>query len=141
MNNHWILAVSGVAAVYFGLQTLRILPTVVRLISALRSGSVVWPGPIIQDLEYTVRVARQRLGAPPQYLFTSFFKHALGVVAAFSMSVLLILNVFFLWIVPLEGKEWIAFGLPLFAVIVGGRLYLKRALYNMVEVNKILTHR
>lgn len=43
------------------------------------------------------------MGAPPEYLFPTFLKHATGVLAAFMSSLMLTLNFFFFWFVPLPG--------------------------------------
>lgn len=134
-----ILLISALFALYFGVQTLRILPTVVRLIGAIGAGKATWPGPETHDPARYARQAREILGDPPEYLFPTFFKHALGVVAAFALSVLNALNWFFLWMIPLPGQELIAFGLPLLIVAVGGHFYLRRALHNATQIKGILS--
>jgi len=139
MDDDKILIISALFALYFGAQTLRILPTTVRLIGALGAGKVTWPGPETHDPARYARKAREILGDPPEYLFPTFFKHALGVVAVFVLSVIYVLNWFFLWMVPLPGQEWIVFGLTLLFVVVGGHLFLRRALHNATQIKGILS--
>jgi len=139
MQDPIIITLTGLCSVYFGFQCLRILPVCFRVVEALRAGIARWPGPPVYDPDPRVRQVDQWLGRSTQFLFPFFFKHALGVFTAFSLSAIMGLNVFFNWIVPIQGHEWMAFGLPLFAVIVGGCLFLKRALISMYAVKKFLS--
>jgi len=139
MENRLILIVACISAVYYGVHTIRILPFSIRLIGALRRRRLTWPGPPTQDPDPTVQRSRQIIGGPAEHLFPAYFKHALGVVAAFVMSAMLALNYFFFWIVAHAGQEWIAFGLPMLAAIIGGRLYLHRALYNRGKIQVLFS--
>jgi hypothetical protein len=82
MNNTWLLVIFGMAAAYFGLRTLRILPALLRLVAALRSGAVKWPGPRVHDPDAKVNLGRQRLGLPAEHLFSTFIWHTSVVMAA-----------------------------------------------------------
>lgn len=139
MENRVILIAAALSALYFGVQFLRILPISLRLVQALWIGKVRWPGSPTHDPDSRIRLAEQWLCSPPQYLFPSFFKHALGVLAAFVLSTIITLNYFFFWLVPLPGRDWIVFGLLLFAVVIGGCLYLKRALYYLQIIKTMLS--
>lgn len=139
MDDRCITVIAGMCAVYYGIQSLRILPTVVHLVRALGAHQIIWLGPPTCDPNPRVRQADQIIRRPTQYLFPCFLKHALGVLAAFLLSTMLALNVYFSWFVPLPGKKLIAFGLPLGAVMIGGRLYLRRALFNMRMIEALLS--
>ena len=39
MNNPWLVSIFGVATLYFGVQALRVLPTLLRLTAALARGA------------------------------------------------------------------------------------------------------
>lgn len=139
MENRFILIVAAISALYYGVHTLRILPFSFRLIGALRQGRLVWPGPPTRDPDSRMQMSRQMLGGPVEHLFSAYFKYALGVIAAFVVSVMIALNYFFFWSVANPGQEWFAFGLPTLAAIVGGRLYLNRTRFNLRRIQLMLT--
>ena len=139
MQDRIMFSIAGLCAVYFGFQCLRILPTCLRIVQALNAGIARWPGPPVVDPDPRVRQVDQWLGRPTQFLFPFFFKHALGVFAAFGLSAITALNCIFGWMIPLPGKQWMVFGMALFAIVVGGHLYLKRALVSMHVVMRVLS--
>jgi len=138
MNNPWLVGIFGVATVYFGVLALRVLPTLLRLIAALRSGAVKWPGPIVRDPDPEVSAGMVRLGTSPARLFPTFFQYALGLMAAFALSLMSLLNEFLIVVVVREGNALCALILTLTAFI-GGIIASKRALHHMGQVNVLLS--
>ena len=141
MDNTWLSVIFGVTTAYFGAQTLRIMPTFLRLFKALRAGAVKWPGPRIHDPDPRANIVRERLGAGYQNLFPTFIWNALSVVATFVFSVLAFLSSTSL-LSGYKRIEW-AGGLLILALIAlaGGGLAVKQALRNMAQVNTMLSDR
>ena len=100
----WILFIFGMASGYFGVQTLRLLPPLFRLLAALRSGMVKWPGPIAEYPLSKRRITRLRIIIHVEHLFSTFIGFALGVVGAFAYSMVWFINGFLLLVAPQEGK-------------------------------------
>lgn len=89
MGNPWLVAVLGVSAVFFGVQTARGLPTLVRLFVALERGTVKWPGPAVRDPDSDVRLAQRLLGLPQWPLFPVLLWRMFLVAAVFSVLLML----------------------------------------------------
>jgi tetratricopeptide (TPR) repeat protein len=138
MNNTLFLIFFGVATVYFGGKALQIVPTFFKLLTALFTGVVKWPGPRIHDSDHSASVVRERLGVGYQNLFPTFISNTLGVMGAFVFSLLT-----FLSSTPLMSDyirinwTWAVVIMTLFA-LAGGRIGFKKAQRNAVQVNTIL---
>lgn len=91
-NNTWMQVFFGVATIYFGALTIRILPPFIRLLSALFTRVVKWPGPRIHDPDLNAGTVSMRHGPGFQNLFPAFFGNASGVIGAFFLSLLTFLS-------------------------------------------------
>lgn len=78
----------GGAAGYFGFGLLRIVPTLARLLAAMWSGQVKWPGPRVHDSSPSASMVRERLGTGYENLFSSFFWNTLSLTGAFGYLLL-----------------------------------------------------
>ena len=138
MNNAWLLIISGLTTVYFGAQTLRLLPTLLRLLVALLTAVVKWLGPRIHDPDPRLSTVKVRLGVGYQSLFSTFFWNALSVAAAFVFSMLT-----FLGDTPLLGIYvrigWTQELFFLIVIVFAGRLSCKWAQRNVVRVDSLLS--
>jgi hypothetical protein len=120
MNNPWPLAVFGIAGFYFGLQTLRVLPILLRLLVALWSGTVKWPGP-------TNRYMRD--------LFPDFILNSVVVMAAFAFSIMSFVGFLkSLLAIRQPGCFWIL----IIISYIGALFSSMKVIGNMVQVNALL---
>lgn len=138
MDERLLSTITIVCALYYGIQCIRIIPTIIRLVQALQKHETQWPGPPAFDPNPRIRYREQRIGKPMQYLFPTFIKNSIGVISSFILSTILALNIRFQWLVPLPGKEIIAFGIPLLAIIFGGQIYRRRAIFFMRITQSLL---
>lgn len=140
MNNTWLLIFFGVTTVYFGREVLQVMPTVFRLLAALRSGAVKWPGPRIHDPGNNASIAKERLGIGYQDLFSTFFLGTAGGMGGFIVS----LSMFMSGTPLMRDSILIDWTWPtvlvLLAAFVGGRMGIKKAQRNMVQVNSLLSN-
>jgi tetratricopeptide (TPR) repeat protein len=139
MNNTWVQVVFGVATIYFGLQTWRVMPTFLRLLAALVTGVVKWPGPRIHDLDPSASKVRARLGVGYENLFSTFVWNTVSLIGAFVFSALTFLSgtPMLRGYISIEWR-WDLLCLVLFA-FAGGWFAQKKALVNVVQVNTILS--
>jgi tetratricopeptide (TPR) repeat protein len=139
MNNPCLLAIFLGGALYFGLPLLAVLPVLVRLLKALASGAVKWPGPVIRDPNPGVNRGRLHLGWPAEHLFSTFIVNTLGLVGAFSFSLLSLLSA-----TPLLSDyvyiNW-SWGLSILvlAALAGGAISVKGTVHHMAQVNVLLS--
>lgn len=139
MINTLLLIIFGMATVYFGVKSLQIMPTFFKLLAALLSGQVKWPGPRVHDLDHSASVGRESLGVGYQNLFPTFIFNALVALASFCFSLLHFLgntslmsdSVWFNW-------TWGAVILTLIAY-AGGRMGVNKAQRNAVQMNAIFS--
>lgn len=92
MDSLWFQIIFGLATVYFGWYTIRIIPTLLRLLAALISGKVTWPGPRIHDPDPRASNIRARIGVGYENLFPTFVFNASGLIGAFGFSILTFLS-------------------------------------------------
>jgi tetratricopeptide (TPR) repeat protein len=139
MNHTLPLIFFGVTTVYFGGKVMPIVPPFFKLLMALLTGVVKWPGPRIHDSDHSASVVRERLGVGYQNLFPTFIFNALGGVGAFVFSLLMFLSSTpfmsdHVWI----DWTWAVVTLTLVA-LAGGRIGVNKAQRNAVQVNTILS--
>ena len=72
MNNTLILIIFGASTIYFARMVLQIAPTFFKLLSALITGVVKWPGPRIHNPDRSASVVREQLGVGYENLFPNF---------------------------------------------------------------------
>lgn len=139
MNNSWLLIIFGAATIYFGIQSLRIFPTLFQLLIALITRTVKWPGPRIHDLAPSVSIVRERLGIGYHNLFSDFIWNSSGVIAAFVYSILMLLSSSPLLVGYIRFKS--VPGILILSLIsfAGARFTSKKALNNIIQVNSILS--
>jgi len=139
MDNFWFELIFGIASLYFGAQTARIFPTFLRMLAALLSGKVKWPGPRIHAPNPHASNVRARLGIGYDNLFSDFSRNSLGVIGAFVFSILT-----FLASTPqMRGyvrikSPWEYLCLSMVA-LVGGGMALTKAIQNRTQVNRLLS--
>lgn len=138
MNNTLFLVIFGIATLYFGLQTKRILPTVLRLLGALRTGAAKWPGPRIHDPNPSASRVRERLGVGYQHLFSTFMGNSLAVMGALIFSLLSFIShtTFMSGYIRFTGTGSLLF--LILIVLTGGVFATARALDNVVKVRTVL---
>jgi hypothetical protein len=139
MNDNIVMFVAFLTAFFFGIQTLRILPGFFWILHSVSAGPVPWPGPIAYDPNPRIVSGMQALGAPPHHLFPQFLRYGLGVMCALLLAVMCILNKIFGWMVPLPGHELVANGMPLLAIVVGGGLSVRRAVFYKACIERLLS--
>ena len=139
MNKTWVQIVFAVATIYFGLQTWRIMPTFLRLLAALVTDVVKWPGLRIHDPDPSVSRVRARLGVGYQHLFSTFVLNTVSLLGAFVFSGLTFLSGTPLLrsYISIEWR-WDLLCLVLF-VFAGVWVALKKTSVYMVKVNTILS--
>jgi hypothetical protein len=142
MSNTFFLVFFGFATLFFGYQTLRILPTAMRLLRALLSGVVNWPGPRIHDPSASARKLRGTLGTGYQHLFSTFLWNSLVVMAAWLFSVLSFISRTSLMSdsILYTGNVWLLICLSLVA-LAGGVISANRALGDATKVKMVLGDR
>lgn len=139
MDYIWLLILFGAATAYFGAKVLQTAPTFFKLLEALVTGTVKWPGPRIHDPDRNTSIIREHLGILYENLFPTFILNALGVLGALVFSLLTLISS-----TPLMRHHiWIDWNLTtilltLFAFI-GGEISFKKAQQNMVQVNAFLS--
>jgi tetratricopeptide (TPR) repeat protein len=110
----------------------------IRLLAALISGGVKWPGPIVHDPNPDVNRGRLHLGLPLDHLFSMFIWYFLGLASAFVFSFLMFLSTTSL----LAGHVHIrwTWGLPIviIAIILGGEIGSKKANYHGNQIKRLL---
>jgi tetratricopeptide (TPR) repeat protein len=92
LTHPWRYGILFFGTLYFGLPALRIFPLLMRLLAALISGSVKWPGPIVHDPDPQVNMGRRRFGLRSEHLFTEFIFYTLGLLAAFVFLISILLS-------------------------------------------------
>jgi tetratricopeptide (TPR) repeat protein len=140
MDNVWFQIIFGAAAIYFVALTFQIASTFFRLLAALLSGAVKWPGPRIHDSDRSASIVRERLGVGYENLFSAFFRDSASVMAGFVYSLLT-----FISSTPLLSRyiviksAWTILILSLFA-FVSARMAFRKALGNKLKVDEILAN-
>ena len=139
MNNSFGLVALAVLTFYFGLQLIRIMPTLFRLLLALSTGAVTWPGPRIHDMDRNASIVRARLGTGYQNLFSAFMWNSLSAAGAFMYFLL----AFFSQTSWLRGYVVIKspWALYLFSSLafLGGIISFKKARQNNEQVKLVLS--
>lgn len=138
MNNPWLVSIFGVATLYFGVQALRVLPTLLRLTAALARGAVKWPGPTVRGPDLGTSASIKRLGVRLDGLFPTFLQYTLSLVAALAFFLMSLLDEFLVMVVPLEGNASCVLILTVIAFIAG-IIVSRRALQHMGQVNVLLS--
>jgi len=138
MNNPWLLLIYGVATLYFGMLTLRILPTLLKFLVALLAGTVKWPGPRIHNPAQTASRVRLGHGIGYQQLFPTFIWNFMVVSAVFIFSLLL-----FFGFTPFSSDIiFIKLGYELFLMtfitFLGGIMSLRPAQRTTAQMNVML---
>ena len=138
MNNTCLLVVYSVATVYFGAHVVRIVPTFIRLLVALRASAVRWPGPRIHDLSPSASRVRESLGVGYENLFSTFARNGLSVVGVlfYSVSMVLTHTPLLSPYIRIKGPTWEWIFLAV--AFVGGGMAAKQVRRNLVQVNTLL---
>ena len=138
MGNTWPLIFFGGSAVYFGFLCWLLLPTVVRLLVALRNGQVEWSGPRIINPTNFTNLTRSHVRVGYIYLFPSFFFSVLGLLLTFAFF----LSMFLIYTPVLGDSVWINWTwmtiLFIAIMFVGGQINFRRARSLEYKINIIL---
>jgi tetratricopeptide (TPR) repeat protein len=139
MNTTCLLIIFGLATVYFGALTFKLLPTLIRLLAAILTGAVKWPGPRIHDPDLSASTIRERLGVGYQNLFPTFIENSLSVVAGFFLSLFtFIVNTPLLIGYIAVKSMWLLMILTGVAFI-SARMTFKKARGNRIRVSTLLS--
>ena len=139
-NNTWIQVVFGLTTIYFGALTIRIMPPFFRLLSALFTRVVKWPGPRIHDPDPNASIVRMRLGIGYQNLFPTFLGNASGVIGAFFLSLLTFLGSTPLLNDFISFKSGWAILLLSMVAFIGARMASIKAQANSFQINALLSN-
>jgi tetratricopeptide (TPR) repeat protein len=136
----WLMGIFFVGALYFGMRLLGVTGILIRLLVALISGAVKWPGPIVHDPNPNVNWGRLQLGLSSDHLFSTFIGNFGGLAGAFVFFLLSFLSatpiladqVHFRW-------TWI---LPIVIIVVylGGETSSRKASYHGNQVKSLLAN-
>lgn len=137
-SHRWLLLAYGVVAACFGVHVVLIVPAFLRLLAALRTGAVKWPGPRIHDPNPNAGTVRERLGVGYENLFPTFTRNNLTVVAVLfytagaALTHTPLLSPYIR--IKSPGLEWVF----LAAAVVGGGMAAKQVRRNLLQVNRVL---
>jgi hypothetical protein len=137
-NSLWLTVIFFAGALYFGVCLIGVIGILIRLLSALISGVVKWPGPIVHDPDPDVNRGRLHFGLPLDHLFSTYIWYFLSLAGAFVLSLLSFLST-----TPLLAGQvhirW-TWGLPLVIMVVylGGVIASKKANYHGSQVKRLL---
>jgi len=110
-----------------------------RLLAALISGIVKWPGPIIHESNPRLIRGRLNVGLQPHHLFSTFIADSLGLIGAFVFSFLTFLSSTTLFAGYVYTRwTWELF-LVTIMVYVGGVISSKNAVYHRNQVGILLS--
>jgi tetratricopeptide (TPR) repeat protein len=120
------------------LHTLQFLSALIRLLRALFTGKVKWPGPRIYNLDPNASVVEGQIEIKYQNLFSSFIFNTSGVIGAFSFWLLMFLSNTSLLsgYIRINGS-WELFILTV-VVLTGGNIGVTNAHNDMAKVNIVL---
>jgi tetratricopeptide (TPR) repeat protein len=96
MDSSWLKGLFLVCTVLFVIPFLKIAGTFGRLLFALVSGTVKWPGPVIHNPDPRVTLGRRRVGLKLDHLFSEFVFNVLGITASFTFFLLLYIGISYL---------------------------------------------
>jgi tetratricopeptide (TPR) repeat protein len=139
MNTIFFQVVFGSATLYFGALIWQILPTLLKLLGALITRAVKWPGPRIHDPGLNASILRSRLGVGYQNLFPTFLENAGGVIAGFFFSLLTFLSntpVFAGYVMIKSLWGWLFLSL---VALVSANMAFRKAKNNCIQVNAFLS--
>ena len=139
MNSSLLQGIFLVCTVLFSIPTLRVIISLVRLLMALFSGAVKWPGPMIHDPNPNITLGRRRAGLKPDYLFSTFVESALALLGTFAFFFLSFLSGTSLF----AGQIHIRYpGLMIFLsflAFLAGIINSNKSLYHLKQVNILLS--
>ena len=141
MNKIFQLLVFSGFALFFGGQVLKMLPVFVRLLGALLSRAVKWPGPIVHDPDERANWQLQSHGIfSTTGLFQAFMGSFIGVFAAFFFSVFSFLDGTSLLEEHIHVNWSCGFWFLSIGACVGGLIGARRTNYFMALVSELLAN-
>ena len=128
--------VAGLGAVFLGLCFFYLVPSLFRLVRAVRAGTVQWPGPVVKDPNPVLSQAEELSGDKPR-LFPSFVKFvvATGVAATFLGCVAF---AFFERIVPSPESALPFYGVSTLIALVSGIISVRESGYRLPMIRTLL---
>ncbi len=139
MNSPWLLAIFFVSTLYFGVPLLGVIRVLMRLLAALISGLVKWPGPTVHDPDPDVNRGRLHFGLPSNHLFSTFIGYTLGLAGACVFSLLMFLGSTSLLAGYISIKWTWELSILIIGVYIGGAISSKRVVYHENQVNILLS--
>jgi hypothetical protein len=139
MNISYPTIIFGALTIYFGIKFLQIIPTLFRLLAALITRGVKWPGPRIHDTAHRAEVVRERLGTGYQNLFSTFIWNTISVTGAFGYFLLMIIGTSSLFRGYIVIKSTWVLVVSTIVVIFGGQIGFEKARQNKDQVNAVLS--
>jgi tetratricopeptide (TPR) repeat protein len=139
MNGKWIPILLGVAMVYFGVEALQVAPAFVRLLAALATRTVKWPGPRIHDPARGASIVRERLGVHYENLFPTFISSTLAVLGAFGVSVFTLIGSTPSMTGHIRINWTLTTVILILVALAGGEVGFRQAQRILVHVNSVLS--
>ena len=130
-----IKAVAALGAIFFAVRFLGLLPLLSRLISGVQSGSLSWPGPVVEDPNAALRATEAMTGAKP--LFPAFIKYGLGIGVAAVLLTGVVLD-FFGGLVPEQDSALGFYSISTIVGFVGGLVSAREVNYRIPVLRKLL---
>ncbi len=91
-NIRWLSLVHLAGALYFGVRLLGLIGIVARLLAALISGVIKWPGPTLHRSDPAGYPGRQPFSLPAEHLFSTFSGYLAGLAGAFLFALMSLLS-------------------------------------------------
>ena len=139
MGRPWLVCVIGITTVFFGIKAVLVVPSLLRLIQALRNLIVNWPGPKIYDYDTDLRSTKQSRELSMVYLFPLFVRYSIG---AFALTLILSI-LFYTSFLQMDLHWYSKAGYLLFLTILNftwGIANSKRTFYLVAQINGVLTN-
>ena len=140
LDHPWRYGVLLGGILYFGSYLLKALPLIKDLATAVISGAVKWPGPIAHDPNPKVNMGRRLFGLPMEHLLPEFVFYTLGLLSAFTFSLLTFLSGTSL----MSGQVFINWTLEIYfitlVVFIGGGYSINKLGYFVVLVERLLSN-
>jgi len=139
MNSSLLQGIFLVCTVLFSIPTLRVIISLMRLITALFSGAVKWPGPIIHDPNPNITLGRRRAGLKPDHLFSTFVENALALLGTFVFFFLSFLSGTSLFAGQIQIRNPGIMIFLSFLAFLAGIINSNKSAYHLNQVNILLS--
>ena len=140
MNNSCLSIIYLGMSVFFFVPLIRVVPAAVRLLFALMSRAVKWPGPIVPARNPRTSLGRAQLGLSPEHLFPNFLFYALGLMGAFLFALLTFISLMPAMSPYIRNESSLMTLLFTGAVAVGGWYGITHTQYYLPQLTALLAN-